>query len=127
MKIHHIALRVSDFEKSLDFYTSGLGFKAAKIWENNEKKAAMVDFGEGFIEIFGSAEKDENKFNAGAYPHFAFLSNDVDLDFSKAVNAKAGVIKAPFNATLNTTPPQELRIAFISGPDGEQIEFFQEI
>jgi len=56
---HHVALKARDFDKSVKFYTEGLGFKQVLAWGEGDNRAVMLDTGEGnYMEIFagGSSE-----------------------------------------------------------------------
>lgn len=57
---HHIALKASDFNRSLKFYTEGLGFTVFKTWGEEDSRAAMLDMGDGgYVELFAGGEKVE--------------------------------------------------------------------
>ena len=60
---HHIALQTSNFEKSLKFYTEGLGFEVFRTFTaSTGKKVALIDIGEGsYFELFSDGEVKENK------------------------------------------------------------------
>ena len=120
----HIALRVSDFDRSLSFYTEGLGFRLSHMWDNNGNPAALIDFGNGFLELFGGAQKGEISSCAGSLPHFAFASEDVKKTFEIALSAGATPKREPVDLLLPCTPPLPITVAFVYGPDGETIEFF---
>ena len=44
---HHVALHSSDFEKSYQFYTEGLGAKEFRRWTSGERTIALLDMGGG--------------------------------------------------------------------------------
>ena len=60
--------------------------------------------------------------------HFAVCVDDVDAAFDIAVKA-GGVPKIyPKIVPLNSTPKKmSINIAFVKGPDGEELEFFKEL
>lgn len=120
---HHLAIRVQDFDKSVKFYTQGLGFQEKIRWGEGDKRAAMLDTGDGScMELFagGSGPKP-----AGIVEHFAFNTTDCDAALASARAAGAVVTKEPFSLVIPSDPPTPVRIAFCTGPDGEVIEFFQ--
>jgi glyoxylase I family protein len=121
---HHVAIRVGNFEATLKFYTEGLGFREAFGWGEGNKRAALLDTGDGnYIEVFAGGT-DEQK-PEGAFLHVAFRTDDVDAAVEAAVAAGAEVTVQPKDVVLGNNPPTPVRIAFIKGPDGEIIEFFQ--
>lgn len=124
--VHHIALGVSDMERSLKFYEQ-LGFSLVRQWKSGETTIAMVDVGDGTcLEIFsgctGEAPTDRT---CGAYFHLALSVQDAAAAYRLALQAGAAPKKEPTSVTLASQPPLPAVIAFVYGPDGEQIEFFQ--
>ncbi len=125
MGFHHIALRVNDYDKSVAFYTDGLGFKPRLSWGEGDGRIVLLDIGDGgCVEIFAGG-KDEPQ---GAFWHFAFSSEDPDAAYEAALKAGAESHREPFDTVLKG-PDGEIpaRIAFVKGPDGELLEFFKEI
>ncbi|HBQ64396.1 MAG TPA: VOC family protein, partial [Clostridiales bacterium] len=45
--IHHIAMKVSDYDRSVCFYRDGLGFSLVNQWGEPGNRACMLDAGEG--------------------------------------------------------------------------------
>ena len=121
---HHLALAASDFDKSLKFYTEGLGMKLAAAWGEGTGRAALLDIGDGsHIELFGNgtAQAQEN----ARYVHFAIRTTDTDTAFANAIAAGAREKIAPKTVSIPATPPLPVHLAFVYGPDGEELEFFQ--
>lgn len=119
---HHIALRASNLEKSVNFYKA-LGLTERVRWEG----AVMLDMGDGScIEIFGGGE-DKERIDE-RFLHLAFKVDDVDLAFKTAIEAGAAEKYAPYEACPPTAVPSiKMLVAFVYGPDGELLEFFKEI
>ena len=123
--IHHVAMKVRDFEKVIRFYTDGLGFAEAKRWGEGEGRAVMLDSGDGtFVEVFAGGAGG----NApdGAVLHYALRVADCDAALRQALAAGAVQTMAPTSLDVPSTPaPLRVRIAFCKGPAGETIEFMQ--
>jgi catechol 2,3-dioxygenase-like lactoylglutathione lyase family enzyme len=55
--IHHVALRVKDFEASLRFYTTVLGFVERVRWNEPPKRIVLLDTGNGsYLELFENGQ-----------------------------------------------------------------------
>jgi glyoxylase I family protein len=121
---HHIAFRTVDFDKSVAFYDEGFGFKRAYGWGEGDSRAAMLDIGDGnYLELFagGKPHTGEN----GPLLHFAIRVPDCDTAFNRAVKAGAVVDMEPKDVDIQGDTVVRVRIAFVKGPDGEVIEFFE--
>ncbi|MHB0938681.1 MAG: VOC family protein [Armatimonadota bacterium] len=124
---HHIAIRARDFDATVAFYTEGLGFTQTHAWGEGDGRAVMLDAGNGnYVEVFaGGAQEPKPE---GAYLHLAFVVDDCDALFQRALAAGAEVHMEPKALTIPSRPtPLPVRIAFCKGPDGEVIEFFQRV
>jgi len=124
MGVHHLALSTVDFDKSIKFYTEGLGFEKVAEWGEGTGRAALLDIGNGsFFEVFANgranAQKDEK------FVHFAFATNDPDGAYAYAMAAGAVSHIEPKDFDIPATPALPVRIAFVKGPDGEVLEFFK--
>ena len=126
MGFHHIGLKAADFQKSIKFYTD-LGMKEIVRWGEGEKEIVMLDLGDGGrIELFanGGDEFSEN----GKWVHFAVAVDDVDAAYELALANGALPHIAPKTVPLDSTPEKiTIHIAFVKGPDGEQLEFFKQV
>ena len=124
MKFHHIALESANFEKSIAFYKA-LGMTEVARWGTPEKTIAMLELGDGgIIELFSDGG---DKFaELGKWVHFAVAVNDVDAAYETAIKAGAEPMTPPKTVPLDSKPEKmTIRIAFVYGPDKEQIEFFK--
>lgn len=121
---HHLAMNVTDFDKSKTFYTDVLGFSVGKAWGEPGKRAAMLDAGNGnYVEIF---EKDEADDDGGAIIHFALRSDNCDEIMERVRMSGAEITVEPKNVDIPADPAYPVRIAFFKGPSGEIVEIFQE-
>ncbi len=87
-KTHHIAIIVSDFLKSKDFYTSILGLEIIKETYRADRQSYKLDLalnGEYIIELFSFANPPKRVTNpeATGLRHLAFEVNDVSLVVEK--------------------------------------------
>lgn len=122
--VHHLALAAVDFDKTMKFYTEGLGFETVATWGEGKESAALLDIGNGVhFEIFGNgtpnAQKDEKLV------HFAFATTNPDVAYANALAAGAVSHMEPKSLEIPANPPLPVRIAFVKGPDGELLEFFK--
>jgi catechol 2,3-dioxygenase-like lactoylglutathione lyase family enzyme len=124
---HHIALMASDFEKSLAFYKA-LGFKEVARWGDENRTIAMLDIGDGGrLELFANRGVDYPA--EGRWQHFAIAVDDVPAAYELAVSLGAKPSVAPKTVPLNDARPSPIaiQVAFVEGPDGEQLEFFKQV
>lgn len=127
---HHAAMRARDFDASVAFYREGLGMTPAISWGQGDGRAVMLDAGGGgHVEVFagGTSRPPRGKNDPEpALLHLAFRTRSCDASFARAVAAGAAVAAEPKTLTIPSDPPKTVRIAFVTGPDGETIEFFQD-
>ena len=123
----HIALRVRDFDKSYKFYTEVMGMKPTITWGEGNKRVQMFDLGDGgILELFAGG--DDSLQPVGSWQHFAMKVDDVDKAYADAVSGGAGPLTPPKTVALDSKPYKvTLHIAFVTGPDNEQLEFFSMI
>lgn len=124
---HHVALKASDFDRSFDFYTKGLGLTVFRTWGEGENRAAMLDLGDGgYIELFAGGKKADISENAaGNFFHLAIGTDCSDAAYERALQYGAASVSAPYDAKISGPEGDlSLHIAFVAGPDGEVIEFF---
>lgn len=121
---HHIAMTVNDFEASIKFYTEVLGFKKTISWGEGDKKAIMLDAGDGScLEIFAGGKGIKKP--EGAFEHLALRTADCRAVFERAKASGMEITVEPKDVDLQSNPPTPVTIAFFKGPDGEIIELFQ--
>jgi lactoylglutathione lyase len=121
---HHAGLWVKDAQKSLEFYTKGLGGKVTWSFpmpDCNDKTIYLVDLGNNaVVEIIprGNGEEEANAH----WAHLALRTGDARAAYDLALKAGAVSRTEPKDITLGSVPVCN---AFVYGPDREIIEFFQ--
>jgi glyoxylase I family protein len=121
---HHLAMKAQDMDAIRRFYVDGLGLSVAKSWKTKNGAAMMIDLGNSnYLEIFeGTADSS----GQNVLVHFALGCDDCDKATEMARAAGADITEEPHDFTVPTDPPFTVRIAFCKGPDGEDVEFYQE-
>jgi catechol 2,3-dioxygenase-like lactoylglutathione lyase family enzyme len=51
-----VALTTKDYERSVKFYSEGLGIEPAQIWNNGQGRALILEMGQATLEIFDEAQ-----------------------------------------------------------------------
>jgi len=119
---HHIGLLVKDLDKSLKFYTEGLGGEATFSFPiGGGKVIYLVDLGGNSVVELIPTGTDAPEANA-RFAHIALNTDDVRGAFDMALKAGATIKSEPKDAMLGT---MAVCNAFVLGPDNESIEFFQ--
>jgi glyoxylase I family protein len=129
---HHIAIRTSNWERSMQFWQEGIGFKTAIEWGEAPRRACMLDTGDGnYLEVFerdATPQADQSTLGAADEPnilHFCLRADDVDAAVERARAAGAQVTVEPKYPEPFEKIGLKAKIAFVKGPDGEICEFFQ--
>lgn len=120
---HHLAIGCADLDKSIAFYKA-IGFTEIASWGEGASRAVMLDIGNGGIfELFanGTTEPQANE----RLLHFAFATCCADTCYASAMAAGAVSHMEPKDVDIQSDPVMKVRIAFVKGPDGELLEFFQ--
>ncbi|HIB00298.1 MAG TPA: lactoylglutathione lyase [Gemmatimonadetes bacterium] len=119
MKYLHTMVRVSDLEKSLDFYCNKLGLKETRRVDHNAGRFTLI-----FLAPEGQEECPlELTFNwdPEVYPegrNFGHVAYEVDDIYQTCQHlSDAGV-------TINR-PPRDGKMAFVRSPDNVSIELLQ--
>lgn len=129
ISIHHIAIQTACFEKSFAFYTEILGLEVLKPPTIFKKKRtlAWINAGKIVIELYSVKYDEEPQ----AYDdrrvgtdHIAFEVRDLNHIVNYLREHGIKILRDPFLPTSNDI--DQPRIAFIEGPDGEEIELREE-
>lgn len=132
MQYLHTMVRVSDLDKSLEFYCEHLGLKEAHRYDSEQGRFTLVflvteeDF-ESTLERISSASDirpaieltynwDAEEYTGGRnFGHLAYAVNDIYALCEKLQNA---------GVTINR-PPRDGHMAFVRSPDNISIELLQ--
>jgi lactoylglutathione lyase len=125
MRLLHTMLRVGDLQRSIDFYTQVLGMKLLRTSDNPEYKYTLAFVGyadeseQAVIELTYNYGVSEYEMGT-AYGHIA-------LGVPDAADACARIRSAGGNVTREAGPVKggTTVIAFVTDPDGYQIELIQ--
>ena len=122
-KFTYVGIRVTDLEKSIDFYAKILGMKVTGRGKNKQTKGEFVGLQsekDGFILELNYYEKDSpynTKYIVGeGLDHLAFKVDDLDKALEEA--RLAGY------RTILEMKADSSRWAYIEDPDGIWIELF---
>jgi lactoylglutathione lyase len=122
-KFYYVGIRVTDVQKSIDFYTKLLGMKVinrGKIEQTKGETIALQSEEGGFVLELNHYEKDSpfnTPYSAGeGLDHLAFKVDDLDKALEEAR-------KAGYRVILEMKA-KEGRWAYIEDPDGIWIEVF---
>ncbi len=124
---HHVAIRTRDFDKSLAFYRQVLGSEIHRLWGEGDHRGVLLTLGNGnLLELLASDALATGPDDV--LIHFALATDDVPGMVDRAVAAGAEVASAYKTLDIQAEPsPFRGCNAFIKGPDGELVEFFQEL
>jgi lactoylglutathione lyase len=122
-KFYYVGIRVTDVQKSIDFYTKLLGMRVinrGKIEQTKGETIVLQGEEGGFVLELNHYEKDSpfnTKYVVGeGLDHLAFKVDDLDKALEEAR-------KAGYRVILEMKSP-EGRWAYIEDPDGIWIEVF---
>ena len=120
--IHHISMKCGSPEELSpvrQFYCGLLGFRVVREWP----EGIMIDTGAGLLEVFCNGKGIRSQ---GAIRHVALGTDDVDALADRIRKAGYPVVIGPKDIVIGSEPPLHARMAFCTGPLGEQIELFCE-
>ncbi|MEL0657621.1 lactoylglutathione lyase [Psychromonas arctica] len=122
MRLLHTMLRVTDLQKSLDFYQNVLEMKLLRQSENAEYKYTLAFLGYGdeldttVIELTYNWGTDAYELG-NAYGHIAIETDDIYQTCEKIKSLGGVITREPGPVKGGTTV-----IAFVKDPDGYMIE-----
>jgi len=125
MRFLHTMLRVSDLQRSIDFYTNVMGMSLLRTSENPEYKYSLAFVGYGPESVTAVLELtynwDVDSYELGtAYGHIA-------LEVDNAAQACERIRQNGGNVTREAGPVKggTTVIAFIEDPDGYKVELIE--
>lgn len=112
-------IRVKDLDKSLDFYTKGLGLVETRRKEYESGRFTLVYLatapGEPEVELTYNWDPPETYGNARNFGHLAFQVDNIFDICEKLQSLGVSILR----------PPKDGRMAFVKCPDDISIEFLQ--
>ena len=120
MRYLHTMIRVTDIDKSLNFYCDLLGLKQMRRIDRTEHKYSLVfvaaeDSPEAEIELTHNHEPED--YDGGRnFGHLAFQVENIYESCQRLMDG---------GVTINR-PPRDGRMAFVRSPDGISVELLQE-
>jgi lactoylglutathione lyase len=123
MKFLHTMIRVTDLDKSIEFYTKVLGMRVLDRTENTQYRYTLVFVGDedGGTTIELTHNWDIDQYDMGtAFGHLALGVEDIYAACDQIKALGGNVTREPGPVKGGST-----HIAFITDPDGYQIELIQ--
>jgi len=119
-----VALTVSDFERSVKFYSEGLGLEPADIWNNGQGQALILEMGRATLEIFDETQAQtidqiEAEKRVSGQIRFALQVPDLNAAMERLLAHGATLVHPPVK-----TPWGDFNVR-LQDPDGMQITLFQ--
>ena len=119
MKYLHTMVRVSDVEKSLDFYVRLLGLREQRRWDNEGGRFTLIFLaapGDESACIELTYNWDPETYGEGRnFGHLAYAVDDIYAVCQRLMDG---------GVTINR-PPRDGRMAFVRSPDNISIELLQ--
>jgi lactoylglutathione lyase len=119
MKYLHTMVRVTDLDKSLDFYCDKLGLKELRRFDSKEGRFTLVFLaapGDEEAQVELTHNWDPEDYDEGR--NFGHLAYAVDDIYEACERLMQGGV------TINR-PPRDGRMAFIRSPDNISVELLQ--
>mgnify|MGYP001385670411 CR=1 FL=1 len=122
MKYLHTMVRISNIDKSINFYCNKLGLKEVRRKESNKGRYTLI-----FLAAENSDDKqclleltynwDPEEYSGGRnFGHLAYSVKNIYQTCEKLMR----------NGVIINRPPRDGRMAFIKSPDGISIEILQD-
>lgn len=119
MKYLHTMVRVTDIDKSLEFYCDQLGLVELKRHESEQGRFTLIFLaapGDEQAQVELTYNWDPEEYDEGRnFGHLAYLVDDIYASCQKLMDA---------GVTINR-PPRDGHMAFVRSPDNISIELLQ--
>ncbi len=119
MKYLHTMVRVSDLDKSLDFYCNKLGLEEIRRYENEQGRFTLVFLaapGDKEAQVELTFNWDPEEYDEGRnFGHLAYQVEDIYALCQQLMDK---------GVTINR-PPRDGHMAFVRSPDNISIELLQ--
>ena len=121
MKYLHTMIRISDVEKSLDFYCQGLGLIETRRMENEQGRFTLIFLAapgdeKAELELTHNWDGDELGDGSRNFGHLAYRVENIYQTCEKLKD---------MGYTINR-PPRDGHMAFVRSPDNISIEILQD-
>jgi lactoylglutathione lyase len=116
-RIDHVALHVSELDRSVAFYSAHFGFE--KYFENLSSRGARIAYlklGDTVLELVDHGEDPMSGF------HFCLETDEFDAAVARLAADGVEVERAPHDTAARAPREQGWRRVVFRGPDGESIE-----
>ena len=116
-RIDHVAIHVSDIDRSISFYRNNFG--CDKYFEHTAGpgfRIAYLRMGDTVLELVNSPEDLMSGF------HFCFETCDLDAAIKKLKACGVKCVTEPYETVARSPREKGWRRTVFEGPDGEQIE-----
>ena len=119
MKYLHTMVRITDVDRSLDFYCKALGLRELRRTENEKGRYTLIflaapDDDSAQVEL--TYNWDPETYDGGRnFGHLAYAVDDIYAACQKLMDS---------GVTINR-PPRDGRMAFVRSPDGISVELLQ--
>ncbi len=119
MKYLHTMLRITDIDRSLDFFCNNLGLREVRRMENEKGRFTLIFLaapGDDTAQVELTYNWDPEVYTGGRnFGHLAYAVDDIYATCERLMNG---------GVTINR-PPRDGHMAFVRSPDGISIELLQ--
>lgn len=119
----HVAFRITDLEKSLDFYCNKLGFREVFRLEKEGEFSPWIVYiqinADQFIELFPGAQGEATRWPPVGYTHFCMIVDDIHQTLKELAGRGLPITGEPTLGLDNNLQ------YWIDDPDGNPIELMQ--
>ena len=116
-RIDHVAIHVSDLDRSVQFYERHFGFKHYfQHAAGNGLQIAYLKLGDTVLELTHHTDGVMQGF------HFCLETDNFDFTVTQLQNDGVTLIRAPHDTAAREPRENDWRRVVFAGPDGEQIE-----